>query len=191
MRKLGICAAFLVASLPLTACQTFTAGESVSEPNPANAWKPADRAQAKHVSVPNDAVHAALGKPGSAPSGSAKEVMPPPAAAPAESATAAHILIRYAGTLRAPADVTRAKEEARKLADQVAAKARAPGADFAAIANEFTEDPSGKGTGGRLGTFPRGRMVPEFDKPLFELAPGAVSGVIETAFGFHIIKREK
>ena len=58
------------------------------------------------------------------------------------------------------------------------------------LANEYTEDPSGKGTGGKLGTFPKGRMVPEFDKPLFALKPGETSDVIETPFGFHIIHRE-
>ena len=53
------------------------------------------------------------------------------------------------------------------------------------------EDPSGKGRGGKLGTFGRGRMVPEFDKATFALEPGQTSGVIETAFGYHIIHREK
>ena len=108
-----------------------------------------------------------------------------------ETATASHILIRYAGAMRTTADIKRSKDEAQKLAAQVAKKAAAPGADFTALANEYTEDPSGKGNGGKLGTFPKGRMVPEFDKPLFALAPGATSDVIETPFGFHIIHREK
>ena len=92
--------------------------------------------------------------------------------------------------MRTTADITRNKEDARKLADDVAKKAAAQGADFTTLANEYTEDPSGKGTGGKLGTFPKGRMVPEFDQPLFALKPGETSDVIETPFGFHIIHRE-
>jgi hypothetical protein len=188
MRKLGISAAFLaccLACLGLSGCQVFTAGEQVSEPNPADVRKSV-KAEVK-APVPNDAVHAGLGK--------AKEVAPTPAApaapaTPPEVATASHILIRYAGALRTGPEVTRSKDDAKKLADTIDKKAKARGADFAALANEFTEDPSGKNTGGKLGTFPRGRMVPEFDKPVFSLPPGGVSDVVETAFGFHIIKRE-
>jgi parvulin-like peptidyl-prolyl isomerase len=187
MRKLGISAAFLaccLACLGLSACQVFTAGETVSEPNPAEVRRAA-AGEAKPA-APNDAVHAGIGK--------AKEAAPAPAeaapSAPAETATASHILIRYAGAMRSGPEVTRSKEDAKKLADSVDKKAKAKGADFAALANEFTEDPSGKSTGGKLGTFPRGRMVPEFDKPVFALPPGGVSDVVETAYGFHIIKRE-
>ncbi|MEY4510168.1 MAG: hypothetical protein RLZZ450_2290 [Pseudomonadota bacterium] len=189
MRKLGISAAFLaccLACLGLVGCQVFTAGEMVSEPNPADVRRAA-QAEAKPA-MPNDAVHGGVGK--------AKEAAPVPAPAaaaptpPAEVATASHILIRYAGAMRTGPEVTRTKEAAKKLAESVGKKAKAKGADFAALANEFTEDPSGKGTGGKLGTFPRGRMVPEFDKPVFSLPPGGVSDVVETAFGYHVIKRE-
>lgn len=191
MRKLGFSPAFLaccLACLGLVGCQVFTAGETVSEPNPADVRKAA-QAEAKPA-MPHDAVHAGVGK--------AKEAAPVPAPAapdappapPAEVATASHILIRYAGAMRTGPEITRTKEEAKKLADSVGKKAKAKGADFAALANEFTEDPSGKTTGGKLGTFPRGRMVPEFDKPVFALPPGGVSDVVETAFGYHVIKRE-
>jgi hypothetical protein len=190
MRKLGISAAFLaccLACLGLSGCQVFTAGEQVSEPNLADARKNV-KAEAT-TPMPNDAVHAGVGKakevaPAAAPAAPAAPATPP------EVATASHILIRYAGALRTGPEVTRSKDDAKKLADTIDKKAKARGADFAALANEFTEDPSGKGTGGKLGTFPRGRMVPEFDKPVFSLPPGGVSDVVETAFGFHIIKRE-
>lgn len=170
MRKLGFLAAFLLCAA-LTGCQAFTARESVSEPDPSQV----QRAHSKPKSnVPDGHAHAKLDK--------AKE-------APVETATASHILIRYAGALRTTPDVTRSKEEARKLAEQVVKKLE-NGADWTVTANEYTEDPSGKGNGGRLGTFPKGRMVPEFDTQVFALAPGAISGVVETGFGFHVIKRE-
>jgi peptidyl-prolyl cis-trans isomerase SurA len=150
----------------------FTAGENVSEPDPGQV-----RAQA--APKPRDH-HAHEAK--------AKAEAPEEAA---ETATASHILIRYAGSMRAPAEITRSQDEARRLADEVLKKARHPGADFAELANQYTEDPSGKGRGGRLGTFGRGRMVPTFDQATFALAPGEVSDVVETPFGYHIIYREK
>ena len=64
------------------------------------------------------------------------------------------------------------------------------GADFAALAKEHSSCPSGK-QGGDLGEFGPGQMVPEFDKAVFSLEPGEISGVVETQFGYHIIKRTK
>jgi parvulin-like peptidyl-prolyl isomerase len=196
MRKHVVSTA-LVALLGGAGCQLFTAGEQVSEPDPGRARAaresyaadPGAKAQAEAHG--HDNPHA---NPHANPHGDpakAKQADEPAAAAPAETATAAHILIRYAGAMRTGPEVTRSKAEAQKLAAEVAKKASAPGADFAALADQFTEDPSGKGRGGKLGTFGRGRMVPEFDKTTFELAPGQTSGVVETSFGFHIIHREK
>ncbi|MET0344387.1 MAG: peptidylprolyl isomerase [Polyangiales bacterium] len=177
MRGLGFAVAFIgcVGCLGLAGCPAFTPNEAVSEPDPA-----AVRGQRATAPKP-----AAPSPHGGSPHGGA----PQGADAP-EMATAAHILIRYAGAMRTTAEITRTKDDARKLADDVARKASTTGADFVALANQYTEDPSGKGTGGKLGTFPKGRMVPEFDKPLFALKPGETSDVIETPFGFHIIHRE-
>jgi peptidyl-prolyl cis-trans isomerase D len=61
------------------------------------------------------------------------------------------------------------------------------GQDFATLAEELSEDPGSRASGGDLGYFPRGQMVPEFDAVAFDLEPGARSGLVRTSYGFHII----
>lgn len=98
---------------------------------------------------------------------------------------ASHILLMYKGSMRSTA--TRSKDEA--LTSITAMKAEiADGADFADLARKNSDCPSGA-EGGDLGKFPRGAMVPEFDKAAFALEQGQVSDVIETAFGYHLIQR--
>jgi len=75
---------------------------------------------------------------------------------------------------------------------QLLVQARAPGADFAALASEHSHDPGSAKRGGDLGFFERGRMAREFDKAAFALAnPGDLSDVVRTSFGFHIIRLEE
>jgi len=62
------------------------------------------------------------------------------------------------------------------------------GADFAEIAKENSDCPSGKAKGGDLGTFPRGRMVKTFEEAAFSQKVNEIGPVIETRFGFHIIQ---
>ncbi|MFL6253410.1 MAG: peptidylprolyl isomerase [Pyrinomonadaceae bacterium] len=78
----------------------------------------------------------------------------------------------------------------RAKIEGVLARIRA-GEDFAKLANEVTEDPSGKGTGGDLGWFGRGVMVKPFEDAAFALKPGEVSGIFETVFGYHIVKLDE
>lgn len=80
------------------------------------------------------------------------------------------------------------KEQVRKKAEDILKKVKA-GEDFAKLAQKYSED-STAAQGGDLGTFPRGKMVPPFEEAAFALAPGATSEIVESPFGFHIIKVE-
>lgn len=98
---------------------------------------------------------------------------------------ASHILLMYQGSERSTA--TRSKEEALSRIQELKAELDG-GADFAELAQGNSDCPSG-GQGGDLGFFGRGMMVPEFDSACADLAVGDVSGVVETAFGYHLIVR--
>jgi len=100
-----------------------------------------------------------------------------------EQVNAAHILIK-------PGEGDNADAVARARAENIAARAKQPGADFAKLANENTDDASGKTTGGKLPPFSHGQMVPEFEEAAFSMAPGEIRGPIKTLFGYHIIKVE-
>ena len=100
---------------------------------------------------------------------------------------ASHILISYKGALRS--ETNRDRMDARKLAENILRKLKS-GRDFADLARKHSDGPSGP-KGGDLGRFERGQMVPEFDHAVFGLEAGAISEVVETKFGYHIIKRTK
>lgn len=125
----------------------------------------------------------------------ASDAPPPraPTALAADGATreqigASHILVAYQGATRAKPTVTRSKEEARKLAQSLAERARQAGVDFAQLAREASDGPTGI-EGGALPKFGRQQMVKPFSDAAFALQPGQISDVVETNFGFHIIKR--
>lgn len=98
-----------------------------------------------------------------------------------ESYQASHILIGVEPQAK-PEEKKKAKEKAEALRKRVAA-----GEDFAALAKTDSTCPS-KDNGGDLGSFGKGEMVPEFEKAAAALKPGQISEVVETQFGYHIIK---
>ena len=101
-----------------------------------------------------------------------------------EQRRARHILFKVDDKAGAAVDKAKAAK-----AEEVAKKAK-DGADFAALAKEYSEDAS-KDTGGDLGFFSKGQMVPAFDEAVFSMKPGEVSEVVRTQFGYHIIKLEE
>lgn len=116
-------------------------------------------------------------------------VPPTPAPASDSELSAAHILIMHAGSERAPAEVTRSKDEAFELARSVAKEAQQPGADFAALALKYSNGPTAR-NGGDLGVFPANQMIPEFSAAVVGMEVGEVSDPVETQFGYHIILRQ-
>lgn len=116
------------------------------------------------------------------------ERMSDPVAGP-EKVAAKHILIGYKDSPKSVGNVTRSETEARALAEQVLQLVKAPDADWDAIAKQYTDEAPGKATGGDLGSFARGQMVPTFEKAAFALKVGEISEIIKSPFGFHIIRR--
>jgi parvulin-like peptidyl-prolyl isomerase len=102
-----------------------------------------------------------------------------------DAVRASHILLMYAGSERSTA--TRSRDEAEKQIRALKGQIEG-GADFGELAGKHSDCPSGK-RGGDLGSFGRGQMVPEFERTAFALAVGATSDVVETPFGFHLIRR--
>jgi peptidyl-prolyl cis-trans isomerase D len=101
-----------------------------------------------------------------------------------EQRSARHILIKTAEE-----DTEDILSEKRVRAEQVLELARS-GEDFAELAKQYSEGPTGP-RGGDLGSFTRGRMVKPFEDSAFSLNEGEISDIVETQFGFHIIKLEK
>ena len=103
---------------------------------------------------------------------------------------ASHILVAYTGGEVEP-DQKRSKAQARALARKLSRQAAAADADFAKLANEHSDDSATAGKGGDLGLFARGMKVPRLEQAAFALKPDRVSSVVETRYGFHVIKRTK
>jgi peptidyl-prolyl cis-trans isomerase C len=101
-----------------------------------------------------------------------------------EEVHARHILFRVAN----PADDKASKEAEDKVKAVIDRLKK--GEDFAKLANELTEDPSGRKDGGDLGYFTKDQMVPEFSAAAFKLDKGGLSDPIKTQFGWHVLKVE-
>ena len=101
-----------------------------------------------------------------------------------ETVHAAHILIRL------PNDVSPKERKRRyRLARKIAIRAKKNPKDFDKLAKEYSEDETTKNRGGDFGPFKRGQMIVEFERAAFEMKTNAISGVVESAYGYHIIKK--
>lgn len=126
---------------------------------------------------------------------SASEAAPPAATAqalapatPPEAIIAQHVLVTYRGAKRAPKTVTRTKAAAKARAAEALGKIKA-GAAFEDVVKAYSDDASTVDRMGSLGKFRRDAMDPSFGAAAFALAVGDVSDVVETPFGFHVIRR--
>jgi peptidyl-prolyl cis-trans isomerase C len=99
-----------------------------------------------------------------------------------ERVRASHILIAFPENGDAAA-----KAQARQKAEQILKDVKA-GKDFAALAKEHSQDPGSAANGGDLGFFQQGQMVGPFNDAAFSLPPGSTSDLVETNFGYHIIR---
>ena len=100
-----------------------------------------------------------------------------------EQRHASHILIGVSA-----AASPEAKAEAKKKAEQVLAEVKKSPAKFAELAKKYSQDPGSAEKGGDLGTFARGSMVKPFEEAVFSMKPGDISGLVQSDFGYHIIK---
>jgi parvulin-like peptidyl-prolyl isomerase len=166
--RLGAISALLLGALVASGC-VITTFEGPGEP--------------PRVAVSPLASASAGAKPSEAEAATAAEQ----AGQPSEI-SARHLLVSYQGALRASPSVTRSKAEAQTRATEALTRAKA-GEDFELLVKEFSDEPGAGERGGSLGRFGRGMMVPAFEKAAFKLAPGEVSDLIETPFGFHVIQR--
>ncbi len=99
-----------------------------------------------------------------------------------ERRQASHILIAF------PTDADEESQQMAKAeAEQILQKIN-QGGDFAELARQFSKDPGSAEKGGDLGFFGKGDMVPEFEEAVYNLKVGDISDIIQTSFGYHIIK---
>ncbi|MCF6178664.1 MAG: peptidylprolyl isomerase, partial [Geopsychrobacter sp.] len=102
-----------------------------------------------------------------------------------EQAKAAHILIKV------DKDASDTQKQVRRALAESILKDLNEGKDFATLARAKSDDPGSASKGGELGYFGRGMMVAPFGKAVFNMHPGELSDIVETDFGFHIIKLEE
>lgn len=101
----------------------------------------------------------------------------------AEERQASHILIGVAATA-SEAEKTAARDKANKIVKEI----KQSPTNFAQLAKQYSQDPGSASQGGDLGFFARGAMVKPFDEAVFKMKPGEISELVQSDFGFHIIK---
>jgi hypothetical protein len=127
--------------------------------------------------------------------GVAPEVYAPPVSSAAQARAneprqirAQHLLVMHRESRNGSPAVTRSRAEARARADEARAKVR-EGADFDEIVRQYSDEPGAAARNGDLGQFSRRMMVKAFSDAAFRLRVGEVSEVVESEFGFHVIRR--
>lgn len=109
---------------------------------------------------------------------------------PADSLPYFNAEVEFAHIVIMPQPTEEQKDYARQKAEELRQRIL-NGEDFSLLASIYSEDPGSKEEGGYLGCVNRGTFVPEFDAAAFKLKPGEVSEVVQTQFGYHIIKLEE
>jgi peptidyl-prolyl cis-trans isomerase NIMA-interacting 1 len=142
--------------------------------------------------------HQAPSAPPSAPAAPADAGEAKPAASPAASAQkpperviVQHVLISYKGVKRAKPGVTRTKGEAKELAEKVRTMALDPNGDFTELVKKYSDDPAAIERLGSTGWMKHGDMAKPFEEAAFGLRLFEISPVVETPFGYHVIKRNQ
>ncbi|MBL8682060.1 MAG: thioredoxin domain-containing protein [Myxococcales bacterium] len=102
----------------------------------------------------------------------------------------AHFLVMHVGSSRVPEGVTRTREQALARAQRAVAELRG-GRPFVDIVREYSDEPGAGERGGDLGQVRRGMMVGAFEEAAFGLQVNETSGIVETEFGFHVIRRSE
>ena len=106
-----------------------------------------------------------------------------------ESIAAQHILIRFRGARDAPDTLRRTRVEALERAERILSEVLNPATSFPVAAATYSDDDATFRGGGYLGRFARGQMDPAFEAAAFALAIGEISSIVETPYGFHILRR--
>lgn len=103
-----------------------------------------------------------------------------------EKVTVKHVLVKWSGSKRAPASITRTREDACLRAEEARAKLE-KGASFGDVVKEYSDEEGAATREGMVGSVQRREVAPPFADAAFELHVGDVSYVVETDFGFHVI----
>jgi protein-disulfide isomerase len=107
-----------------------------------------------------------------------------------ETVRVAHFLVMHIGSQRAPESVTRTRDQALERAQRAVGELRA-GRPFVDVVRDYSDEPGAAERGGDLGRVRRGMMVREFENAAFALGVNETSGIVETEFGFHVIRRSE
>lgn len=127
--------------------------------------------------------------------GEVPELSPEPVASTEKRASneplsirAQHLLVMHSQSKSAPPTMVRTRAEARARAEEALGKIKG-GADFDEVVKAYSDEPGAGARGGDLGKFTRQKMVKKFADAAFKLKVGEVSDVVESEFGFHVIRR--